>query len=93
MVHNKGAGHTYTPHVMTGAVCGKSNNAVWTKHSRQLCNRRLLIWYQAERARKEWAISPDDNLLMPRFYIAEGLEGWLRETVKQWMATRPNWMT
>jgi radical SAM superfamily enzyme YgiQ (UPF0313 family) len=47
----------------------------------------------AEIARKESAISPDDSLLMPRFYIAEGLEGWLRETVREWMARRPNWMT
>jgi radical SAM superfamily enzyme YgiQ (UPF0313 family) len=47
----------------------------------------------AEIARKESAISPDDSLLMPRFYIAEGLEVWLRETVREWMASRPNWMT
>ena len=28
-------------------------------------------------------IAPDDDLLMPRFYVAEGLEGWLREMVKR----------
>jgi radical SAM superfamily enzyme YgiQ (UPF0313 family) len=47
----------------------------------------------ADRARKEGMISPDDNLLMPRFYVIRGLEWWLRETVKEWTATRPHWMT
>jgi radical SAM superfamily enzyme YgiQ (UPF0313 family) len=47
----------------------------------------------AEAARKGGVISPDDNLLRPRFYVAGGLEGWLRDTVKQWMADRPHWMT
>lgn len=47
----------------------------------------------AETALEEGVISPDDNLLMPRFYVAKGLEGWLRETVNEWMADRPNWMT
>ncbi len=47
----------------------------------------------AEAARKGGVISPHDNLLRPRFYVAGGLEGWLRDTVKQWMADRPHWMT
>ncbi len=47
----------------------------------------------AETALAEGAISPDDDLLMPRFYVAQGLEGWLRETAKEWMARRPHWMT
>lgn len=38
-------------------------------------------------------ISPEDNLLSPRFYIVRTLEGWLRETVRTWMESRPNWMT
>ena len=41
---------------------------------------------------KEGLITADDNLLIPKFYIAKGLEGWLRETVKVWMETRPHWM-
>ena len=38
-------------------------------------------------------ISPDDHLLLPRFYIVRELEGWLRETVRRWMESRPHWMT
>jgi len=26
------------------------------------------------------------------FYIAKGLEGWLAETVNNWMEHRPNWV-
>jgi hypothetical protein len=47
----------------------------------------------ADAALKEGAIAPDDDLLIPRFYVTEGLEGWLRETVKKWSASRPHWMT
>lgn len=38
-------------------------------------------------------ISEDDDLLRPRFYLAEGLEDWLPETVHSWLAERPNWVT
>jgi radical SAM superfamily enzyme YgiQ (UPF0313 family) len=41
---------------------------------------------------KEGLITTDDNLLIPKFYIAKGLEGWLRETVKAWMENRPHWV-
>jgi radical SAM superfamily enzyme YgiQ (UPF0313 family) len=41
----------------------------------------------------EGLISPEDNLLFPRFYIVPKLEGWLRERVRSWMESRPNWMT
>jgi len=41
---------------------------------------------------KEGLITPDDNLLIPKFYIAKGLEGWLRETVKVWMENRTHWV-
>jgi len=41
---------------------------------------------------KEGLVTADDNLLIPKFFIAKGLEGWLRETVKVWMETRPNWV-
>jgi radical SAM superfamily enzyme YgiQ (UPF0313 family) len=47
----------------------------------------------AAAALRDSTILPHDNLLMPRFYVAGGLHEWLRETVKQWMANRPNWMT
>jgi radical SAM superfamily enzyme YgiQ (UPF0313 family) len=41
---------------------------------------------------KEGLITADDNLLIPKFYIVKGLEGWLRETVKAWMENRPHWV-
>ncbi len=41
---------------------------------------------------KEGLITADDNLLIPQFFIAKGLEGWLRETVKIWIETRPHWV-
>ena len=41
---------------------------------------------------KEGLITPDDNLLTPKFYIADGLEGWLQGTVKTWMEQRPHWV-
>jgi len=41
----------------------------------------------------EGLISPEDNLLYPRFYIVPKLEGWLRKTVSTWMESRSNWMS
>ena len=41
---------------------------------------------------KEGLITASDNLLIPKFYIAKGLESWLRETVKTWMENRPYWV-
>ncbi len=38
-------------------------------------------------------ISPADDLLLPKFYLVRGIEEWLSETVKVWMADRPHWMT
>jgi len=46
----------------------------------------------AQTAIEEGLIKADDNLLIPKFYIAEGLQGWLRETVNSWMETRPHWV-
>jgi radical SAM superfamily enzyme YgiQ (UPF0313 family) len=46
----------------------------------------------AKIALDEGVISSKDNLLLPRFYLAKGLEGWLPETLKTWMAPRPHWM-
>ena len=37
--------------------------------------------------------APDDNLFLPRFYLVKELREWLPETVKRWLAERPNWMT
>jgi radical SAM superfamily enzyme YgiQ (UPF0313 family) len=37
-------------------------------------------------------ISPGDSLLSPKYFMAEGLEEWLRETVGAFMGERPNWM-
>ena len=45
-----------------------------------------------QKAIKEGFITIGDNLLAPKFYIANGLEGWLRKTVKAWMDNRPNWV-
>jgi radical SAM superfamily enzyme YgiQ (UPF0313 family) len=47
----------------------------------------------ADRALEEGLVAPNDNLLLPRFYVVPGLEEWLRETVREWTASRPHWMT
>jgi radical SAM superfamily enzyme YgiQ (UPF0313 family) len=41
----------------------------------------------------EGLILPEDNLLLPKFYIIEDLKNWLRETVRLWMADRDHWMS
>jgi len=41
---------------------------------------------------KKDLITANDNLLAPKFYIEEGLEGWLRKTVKAWIDNRPHWV-
>jgi len=41
---------------------------------------------------EEGMISPQDDLLSPRFYLAKGLEDWLPKTLKKWNTTRPHWM-
>ena len=45
----------------------------------------------AQKAVDEGRVSPDDDLLYPRFYLAEGLENWLPETLRAWMGKRPHW--
>jgi len=32
-------------------------------------------------------------LLRPAFYLAGGLEGWIEQTVSDWLSKRPNWHT
>ena len=46
----------------------------------------------AKIAVEDGVISPHDNLLFPRFYLAKGLEDWLPEILKIWMIRRPHWM-
>lgn len=46
----------------------------------------------AKTAIDEELITPDDDLLYPRFYLAKGLDDWLMKTVRSWMETRPHWM-
>lgn len=40
----------------------------------------------------EGVVTADDDLLHPRFYVAQGLEELLKETVRQWAQTRPHWI-
>jgi radical SAM superfamily enzyme YgiQ (UPF0313 family) len=44
----------------------------------------------ARRAVDEGLIAPDDPLLLPRFYLVEELQPWLRETVVRWAKGRSN---
>jgi radical SAM superfamily enzyme YgiQ (UPF0313 family) len=46
----------------------------------------------ARRAVAEGVVRPDDDLLFPRFYLAKECEGWLQDTVRDWMAGHPKWM-
>jgi radical SAM superfamily enzyme YgiQ (UPF0313 family) len=46
----------------------------------------------AKKAIEEGIISPEDNLLFPRFYMANALKDWLPETLRSWMAARSHWM-
>jgi len=45
----------------------------------------------AQTAQREGVLSPADNLLLPTFYLAQGLEPWLQDTLDQWMKCHPNW--
>jgi radical SAM superfamily enzyme YgiQ (UPF0313 family) len=45
----------------------------------------------AERARREGMIAADDDLLLPRFYLAPGLEPWIHERVAP--LASPSWST
>jgi radical SAM superfamily enzyme YgiQ (UPF0313 family) len=40
---------------------------------------------------EEGRMAPGENLLFPTFYQATGLDGWLQETVREWVSKRPNW--
>jgi hypothetical protein len=43
-------------------------------------------------AMEEGIIAPDDDLLLPKFYLQRDIADWLRQTVQEWMNTRPNWV-
>ncbi|OHD65478.1 MAG: hypothetical protein A2176_13155 [Spirochaetes bacterium RBG_13_51_14] len=43
-------------------------------------------------AARDCLIAPDEDLLRPRFYMAQGLEPGLSELVNTWKANRPNWI-
>jgi radical SAM superfamily enzyme YgiQ (UPF0313 family) len=45
----------------------------------------------AKKAIDDGVISSHDDLLLPRFYLAKGLENWLPETLRNWATTRPHW--
>ena len=47
----------------------------------------------ARTAAAEGVIAPDDNLLHPQFYLAKGLEEWLRERIRRWATERPKWVS
>ena len=44
----------------------------------------------ADVARQQGVISPQDDLLLPRFYLSSNLEGWLIERLHEWRSTRPH---
>jgi radical SAM superfamily enzyme YgiQ (UPF0313 family) len=45
----------------------------------------------ATAARAEGVIGLGDDLLLPKFYLAAGLEGWIEDKIADWMNRRPNW--
>ncbi len=40
-------------------------------------------------ARQENLVAEGDDLLFPRFYLAEGLDGWIEPMLRDWMKERP----
>jgi radical SAM superfamily enzyme YgiQ (UPF0313 family) len=45
----------------------------------------------AQTAQREGVLTPGNNLLFPTFYLAQGLEPWLQDTLDQWMKCHLNW--
>jgi radical SAM superfamily enzyme YgiQ (UPF0313 family) len=45
----------------------------------------------AQTAQREGVLTAANNLLFPTFYLAQGLESWLHDTLDQWMKCHPNW--
>jgi radical SAM superfamily enzyme YgiQ (UPF0313 family) len=44
-----------------------------------------------KKAIEEGVVSSQDDLLLPRFYMAKGLGDWLRQSLENWATTRPHW--
>jgi radical SAM superfamily enzyme YgiQ (UPF0313 family) len=42
-------------------------------------------------AAAEGVIAAGDDLLMPLFYLAGVLDGWIQDEIARWTATRPHW--
>lgn len=47
----------------------------------------------AAHAVRQGLVSPDDNLLQPRYHIAPGLHAWLRAAIPEWAAAHPGWIS
>jgi radical SAM superfamily enzyme YgiQ (UPF0313 family) len=45
----------------------------------------------AQTAQREGVLTPANNLLFPTFYLAQGLETWLQDTLDAWMKRHPYW--
>jgi radical SAM superfamily enzyme YgiQ (UPF0313 family) len=45
----------------------------------------------ARAAIADGSLSPSDDLLFPRFYLARGLEGWITDVLARWASERPHW--
>ena len=41
---------------------------------------------------QEGVVTPEDDLLHPRFYLVEDLEDGLEDRIRKWLADRPNWI-
>jgi radical SAM superfamily enzyme YgiQ (UPF0313 family) len=46
----------------------------------------------ALQALAEGVVASGDDLLRPRFYLADGLAGWLPDALRAWAAERPHWL-
>ncbi len=42
-------------------------------------------------AASEGVVLPEQNLLFPTFYLEKGLDGWVQQTVGEWVQNRPHW--
>ena len=54
----------------------------------------IRIYPDTELARiavSEGVIASDNDLLLPRFYLAKGLDGWLQDEIGRWNVARPHW--
>jgi radical SAM superfamily enzyme YgiQ (UPF0313 family) len=46
----------------------------------------------AQKAVEDGVVTPEDDLLLPRFYMVPGLEEPLRELIGKWTSGRPSWI-